>query len=121
MSLLADVTAALGSAIDTVWTGVKPYKEAVFGLLTMLGGGAAAFWGSYRRQARRPEEALSEAASRTVGLPVPRMHPDDREVYTDLRDSLHDAISAMRHLARSLDDSADLCHRAGRRGEPSRP
>lgn len=95
---------------------MRPYKEAIFGLCVGGGGGWAAFKGGYQRQARRPEEALSEAASRsrTTHVTVTRLDHHDREFIADTRDAVLDFTRAAKRLTTALQDQSETCARAGR-------
>ncbi len=120
MSVAVDVFNIGLSGLDVLWSVVKPYKEAIFGLLTIAGGGAATFYGAYRRQARRPEEALSEAAQRrrTVHVTITRFDHDDRELIKDARDSVLDFTRAAKKLTTALNDQAEACrYRPAGRGQ----
>lgn len=118
MSVAVDVFNTVASWAGVIWDVVRPYKEAIFGLCVVTGGGLAAFKGGYQRQARRPEEALSEAASRsqTVRVTVTRLHSDDRELIENARDSMLGLTRAAKHLTTALQDQVDVCTRSGRGG-----
>lgn len=88
---------------------MRPYKEAIFGLLTIIGGSLAAIFGAYKKQARRPEEALSEAADmrRVTHVTVTRLHHDDRQLVGDLQDAASDMTRAVKKLTKILVDEAE--------------
>ena len=97
--------------LGNMWALVKPYRDAVFGLSLLAGGGFAAFKLGYAKQSRRPEVALSDAASRSraMTLSVAQLHSDDREILLDL-------TRAARRLTTAVQDQADAWGRAGRSG-----
>lgn len=115
MTLATDLFNAVGTGASAVWEAVKPYKEAIFGLMTIGGGGAAAFFGPYRKQAKRPEEALDAAVatgSFTPRTTVTRLHGDDRTALGDLHDSVVDLTRAVRHLKTAIEDQGETCQRS---------
>ena len=98
---------------------MKPYKEAIFGLLTIIGGGLAAIFGAYKKQARRPEEALNEAADlrRVTHVTVTRLHQEDRQLVGDLQDAATDMTRAVKRLTAILVDEAKNRSRHPRPGQ----
>lgn len=121
MTLATDLFNAVGTGASAVWEAVKPYKEALFGLMTIMGGGAAAFFGAYRKQARKPEEALDAAASAGSFSPrttVMRLHGDDRTALGELQNSVVSLTRAIKHLNGSIEDQTETCQR-GRPRDPA--
>lgn len=120
MSLTTDVIAALGNGASAGWEMVRPYKEAIFGLCVITGGGIAAFIGGYRRQSRKPEEALDAAAAYATRASVVRIHQDDREAFSSLRsciaalrESIEDLARETRKNTKAVDDNTDALRRGG--------
>lgn len=104
MSLMTDVINALGSGAGVIWEGIRPWKEAILGLCVITGGAIAAFVGGYRRQSRRPEEALEAAAAYSTRTTVFRLHHDDKQSIGDLQEAVVDLTRAMRNHRKSVDD-----------------
>lgn len=115
MSTAVEYFGVVMTGVGTVYEAIRPYKEALFGICLILGGGTAAFKLGYTRQARRPEEALSEAANTAGRSMVTRLHVDDRQAFIDLTDGLTRMTRAVRELCTAMQDQSDTCHRAGRR------
>lgn len=104
MSVLADLSTAFLHGASATWDVVRPYKEAIFGLLTIVGGGFAAVFGAYRKQSRRPEEALSEAANYVQRPTVMRLHASDAQTVGDLQEVVVDLTRALRVHRKAIDD-----------------
>ncbi|WP_267358508.1 MULTISPECIES: hypothetical protein [unclassified Methylobacterium] len=122
MSVAVDLGNAFLAGADATWTAVRPYKEAVFGLMTIIGGALAAFFGAYKKQGRRPEEALDEAAAtrRITTVTVTQLHLDDRKIVGELQEAVVDMTRAVKKLTTTLIDEADERERHARhRGEPA--
>ena len=107
MSVLADLSTAFLHGASVTWDVVRPYKEAIFGLLTIVGGGFAAVFGAYRKQSRRPEEALSEAANYVQRPTLTRLHSDDRDLLSELRDTIHDLVRAVKRLTKVIEEQGE--------------
>ncbi|MCJ2084215.1 hypothetical protein [Methylobacterium sp. J-090] len=104
MSVLADLSNGFLHGASVTWEVVRPYKEAIFGLLTIVGGGFAAVFGAYRKQSRRPEEALSEAANYVQRPTVMKFHASDQQIIGDLQEAVIDLTRALRSHRKAVDD-----------------